>query len=160
MTSSSHPMDLELPWNPKSYKLNAQNKSTHEFCRDRALRNAWIRKRQGKILNLELATEQQQEAFSAPLQRRSSFSFPRACSPGRARIPSMDHGSMATPLPFLFYICSQPWRARIERAIAHKTARNDQIDEFWRRPNFHVPGVTSRWNRPQSQKLWDRKSVV
>ena len=34
-----------------------------------------------------------------------------------------------------------------------KTARNDQIDEFWRRPNFRVPGVTSRWNRPRSQKL-------
>ena len=34
-----------------------------------------------------------------------------------------------------------------------KTARNDQIDEFWRRPNFCVPGVTSCWYRLRSRKL-------
>ena len=33
-----------------------------------------------------------------------------------------------------------------------KTARNDQIDKFWWCPNFHVTGVTSRWNRPGAQK--------
>ena len=34
-----------------------------------------------------------------------------------------------------------------------KTARNDQIDEFWRCLNFHVTGVTSRWNHLGSRKL-------
>ena len=31
-------------------------------------------------------------------------------------------------------------------------ARDDQIDEFWRCPNFRVPGIMSRWNRVRSQK--------
>ena len=31
-------------------------------------------------------------------------------------------------------------------------ARNERIDEFWRLPNFHVPRITSHWNRLRSQK--------
>ena len=36
-----------------------------------------------------------------------------------------------------------------------KMARNDQIDEFWRRLNFCLSGVTSLWNHPLSKKLCD-----
>ena len=36
--------------------------------------------------------------------------------------------------------------------LPRKTARIDKIDEFGRRPNFRVPGVTSRWNQPGAKK--------
>ena len=34
-----------------------------------------------------------------------------------------------------------------------KIARNDQIDEFWRCPNFHVPGGHEQLKSPLSRKL-------
>ena len=34
-----------------------------------------------------------------------------------------------------------------------KTARNDEIHEFCRLPDYRVTGVTDRLNRPRSQKL-------
>ena len=33
-------------------------------------------------------------------------------------------------------------------------ARNDRISEFWRHPNYHVPGDIGCWNRPRRPKQW------